>query len=70
MLFAFFVLLRSYVGLGVKLAELVFGERDYSSMIILCAAEEPNAKLLLQLVLSALVFGLAIIAGTLEEEKR
>jgi hypothetical protein len=69
MLFSFFIFIRSFIGLGFRLSELVMGERDYSGLMVIRAAEDPPEKLLFQMLLSFMVLGFLIIAGVLEDEK-
>ena len=66
---SFAVFLRSWVGLGLKLRELLFGEHDYSGYLIMSAAEGPATVLLLHLVLSVIVFALLILAMMFLERK-
>lgn len=69
-LFCIAVLIRSWVGLGLQLFELLEGERDYSGWLIMSAAEEPTAQLLLQFGHSVVGIALGIFTMMVAETWR
>jgi len=61
--------LYCFLGLFLKLFELIFGEKDYSKWMMMSAAEEPLTDLLLIMGGSAIIFFACIMIGVFAEEK-